>query len=54
MPWFKGNIHTHTTNSDGDSSPDHVSKWYKQNNYDFLVLTDHNHLTILDEDKKKP
>ncbi|SVD09267.1 uncharacterized protein METZ01_LOCUS362121, partial [marine metagenome] len=22
MPWFKGNIHTHTTNSDGDSSPD--------------------------------
>ena len=42
----------HGINSDGDSSPDHVSKWYKQNNYDFLVLTDHNHLTILDEDKK--
>ena len=52
MPWFKGNIHTHTTNSDGDSSPEHVSEWYKNHDYDFLVLSDHNHLTILEEDKK--
>tara|TARA_B100000579_G_scaffold189336_1_gene154573 strand:- start:67474 stop:68391 length:918 start_codon:yes stop_codon:yes gene_type:complete len=49
MNWYKGNIHTHTTNSDGDSSPDHVASWYKKNQYDFLVLSDHNHLTILDE-----
>ncbi|MEC9107760.1 MAG: hypothetical protein VYC53_04395, partial [Chloroflexota bacterium] len=52
MVWLKGNIHTHTTNSDGDSSPDHVASWYKKNNYDFLVLSDHNHLTILDDDSK--
>ncbi len=31
MVWLKGNIHTHTTNSDGDSSPDHVASWYKKN-----------------------
>ena len=51
MKWYKGNIHTHTTNSDGDSSPDHVASWYKDNQYDFLVLSDHNHLTILEESK---
>jgi len=43
--WYKGNIHTHTTNSDGDSPPNVVVKWYKDNNYNFLVITDHNHLT---------
>ena len=53
MNWYKGNIHTHTTNSDGDSSPDHVASWYKNNQYDFLVLSDHNHLTILDEAENK-
>lgn len=46
--WFKGNIHTHTTESDGDSDPKSVVRWYRQHGYDFLVLTDHNHRTILD------
>ena len=44
--WFKGNIHTHTTNSDGDETPENVVKWYRQHGYDFLVLSDHNHLTL--------
>ena len=43
--WYKGNLHTHTINSDGDSSPDAVARWYKENRYNFLVLSDHNHLT---------
>lgn len=43
--WYKGNLHTHTTNSDGDSPPDVVAKWYKDNGYQFLVLSDHNVLT---------
>jgi hypothetical protein len=43
--WFKGNTHTHTTNSDGDSSPDDVAAWYRSHGYDFLVLSDHNVLT---------
>ena len=47
--WFKGNLHTHTTNSDGDSTPDEVVGWYREHGYDFLVLTDHNVLTGVDE-----
>ena len=42
MRWFKGNTHTHTLESDGDSSPEDVATWYKDNGYDFLVLSDHN------------
>jgi hypothetical protein len=43
--WYKGNLHTHTINSDGDSSPDFVARWYKEHRYQFLVLTDHNFMT---------
>ncbi len=45
LNWYKGNLHTHTINSDGDSSPDTVARWYKEHRYQFLVLTDHNYLT---------
>jgi hypothetical protein len=45
LRWFKGNTHTHTLNSDGDSTPDDVAKWYREHGYQFLVLTDHNFLT---------
>ena len=43
--WYKGNTHTHTINSDGDSTPDDVVRWYREHGYQFLVLTDHNFLT---------
>lgn len=46
--WYKGNTHTHTLNSDGDSTPDDVVKWYREHGYTFLVLTDHNFLTSVD------
>ena len=46
--WFRGNLHTHTTDSDGDAEPAVVVRWYRRHGYDFLVLSDHNHLTILD------
>ena len=46
--WYKGNIHTHTTESDGDAEPEKVVRWYRRHGYDFLVLSDHNHRTILD------
>ncbi|MCC6929145.1 MAG: PHP domain-containing protein [Gemmatimonadaceae bacterium] len=45
LRWFKGNTHTHTLNSDGDSSPDDVARWYREHGYQFLVLSDHNFLT---------
>lgn len=43
--WFKGNTHTHTINSDGDSTPDEVVRWYRERKYNFLILSDHNFLT---------
>ena len=43
--WFKGNTHAHTTESDGDSTPEYVARWYKEHGYDFLVLSDHNVFT---------
>ena len=43
--WYKGNLHTHTTHSDGDSSPEFVARWYKEHGYQFLVLSDHNYFT---------
>jgi hypothetical protein len=43
--WVKGNTHTHTTNSDGDTAPEAVAEWYKSHGYNFLVLSDHNRLT---------
>ncbi len=46
--WYRGNIHTHTTESDGDEEPAKVAAWYRDHGYDFLVLSDHNHLTLLD------
>ncbi len=48
LSWYKGNTHAHTLNSDGDSTPDDVVKWYRENGYNFLVLTDHNFLTKVD------
>jgi len=43
--WWKGNTHTHTTNSDGDTPPDQVARWYRMHGYQFLVLSDHNVFT---------
>ena len=46
--WYRGNTHTHTLNSDGDSTPDEVVRWYREHGYDFVVITDHNFLTSVD------
>lgn len=51
--WYKGNIHTHTTESDGDAQPTKVVSWYRRHRYDFLVLSDHNHVTILEYGRAK-
>ena len=48
VQWFKGNTHAHTLESDGDSTPEEVTRWYKEHGYHFLVLTDHNVLTAVD------
>lgn len=45
MPWFRGNVHTHTDHSDGDSPLEDVVAAYRDMDYDFLVITDHNVVT---------
>lgn len=39
--WYKGNLHTHTTNSDGTLSPKETTEQYRVKGYDFVCLTDH-------------
>src|SRR3954467_4600569 len=39
--WFRGNTHTHTLNSDGDSPPDSAARWYRDHDYQLLFITDH-------------
>ncbi|OGV62695.1 MAG: hypothetical protein A3K19_13605 [Lentisphaerae bacterium RIFOXYB12_FULL_65_16] len=43
--WYKGNLHTHTTQSDGAATPDDMMACYRKAGYDFLALSDHNRLT---------
>ena len=40
--WFKGNLHCHSTLSDGRESPEERIRQYRDRGYDFLSLTDHN------------
>lgn len=43
--WWKGNLHTHSLWSDGDQFPEMIADWYRQRDYNFLALTDHNVLS---------
>jgi hypothetical protein len=43
--WFKGNLHVHTTESDGKLSPQEVVAAYAGHGYDFLSITDHRKVT---------
>ena len=40
--WQKGNLHTHSLWSDGDDFPEMIIQWYKDNEYQFVALSDHN------------
>lgn len=39
--WFKGNLHMHTTESDGALTPAEAAALYAENGYDFIARTDH-------------
>ncbi len=39
--FYKGNLHTHSTRSDGTHPPEGVIDFYRTAGYDFLALTDH-------------
>ena len=46
--WLKGNLHSHTTNSDGRPSPQERVDGYVDQGYDFLCLSDHYTITRTD------
>jgi hypothetical protein len=46
LRWLRGNLHCHTTASDGRLSPQATADWFRGAGYDFLALTDHN--TVVD------
>lgn len=39
--WYKGNLHSHTTNSDGMLTPEESVSLYKEQGYHFLCLSEH-------------
>src|SRR5262245_38825100 len=39
--FLRGNLHTHTSLSDGDRPPEEVIAWYREHGYAFVALTDH-------------
>ena len=44
-PFFKGNLHCHTTMSDGRLTPEECKAFYRERGYDFLSITDHRKLS---------
>ena len=46
--WLKGNLHSHTTNSDGRPPPQERVDGYVNQGYDFLCLSDHYDITRID------
>lgn len=43
--WFKGNLHAHSSNSDGNLTAEQLVSLYRRSGYDFLSITDHGKLT---------
>lgn len=43
--WYRANLHSHTTSSDGDLSPAECLPCYRRAGYDILALTDHWHVS---------
>lgn len=52
--FYKGNMHCHSTNSDGIHSPEELKEMFKEKGYSFLAITDHekiiNYSYLDDED----
>ena len=43
-PYFKANMHCHSTNSDGRLTPDVLKEEYKKRGYSIIAFTDHDHI----------
>lgn len=49
VPFYRGNFHTHTTQSDGCKTPQEAMSAYREAGYDFLALTDHRRVTGVEQ-----
>ncbi len=47
--WFKGNLHCHSTVSDGRLEPSSIAELYKRSGWNFLAFTDHEIYTDWEE-----
>lgn len=45
--WYKGNLHCHTTNSDGALQPKQMAEAFRKKGYHFLAMTEHERYTDL-------
>ena len=53
--WYKGNIHIHSTISDGGKTPEELAQMYSGKGYDFICRTDHwEPSDIQDKDELNP
>ena len=52
--WFKGNLHMHTSVSDGRLTPEEAIRFYRKAGYDFIALTDHRQANPMWLDEGKP
>ncbi len=44
LPFYKANMHTHTTLSDGAFTPEEIKELYKSHGYSVVAYTDHEHI----------
>lgn len=44
--WLRGNLHAHSTNSDGVRAPNRVVEDYAARGYDFIAISDHDTFTV--------
>ena len=52
--WYRGNLHCHTTNSDGAMPPDRLVAHYSYAGWDFISITDHGKVTTFPEGTNLP
>jgi len=52
LKWYKGNLHTHSHGfKESPHSASNALKWYADHGYDFLCMTEHDHLVDYDFDR---
>ena len=49
--WLRCQLHAHTTNSDGDATPEALCDHYAEAGFDVLAITDHWAVTTLEHDR---